>query len=1267
MTTSNQRDLLDQLLSERILILDGAMGTMIQSYKLGEVEYRGERFKDHPHDLKGDNDLIVLTQPDIIENIHHAYLEAGSDIIETNTFNGTAISQADYGLESFVYEINVQAAKLARKAADVWSVRTPNRPRFVAGAIGPTNRALSISPDVNNPAFRALSFDNLREAYAEQVRGLIDGGVNLLLVETIFDTLNAKAAIFAVQEVFEEKSIKIPVMISVTIVDRSGRTLSGQTIDAFWASITHAEPFSVGINCSLGAADMRPYLAELAAISSTYVSCYPNAGLPNAFGGYDEQPEATSKLLREFALSGFVNILGGCCGTTPDHIRAIVQAVEGVKPRKRPDLLTAFPTKEVGIDSPSLVGEKPQERYTRFSGLETLTIRPDSNFIMIGERTNVTGSRRFAELIKAGDFTTALEIALDQVQGGANILDVNMDEGMLDSEQAMTTFLNLIAAEPEIARLPIMIDSSKWSVIEAGLKCTQGKSIVNSISLKEGEEDFLKKACLVRRYGAGVVVMAFDEIGQAETIERKVEICQRAYKLLTEKVGFSPEDIIFDPNILAIATGIEEHNNFAINFIEATKIIKQTYPGTKVSGGVSNLSFSFRGNNVVREAIHTAFLYHAIRAGMDMGIVNAGQIGIYEEIPKDLLEHVEDILFNRRSDATERMVMFAETVKGGSQKKEIDQIWRQSRVEERLSHALVKGIIDFIDADVEEARQKYTRPLDIIEGPLMEGMKIVGDLFGEGKMFLPQVVKSARVMKKAVAYLLPFMEEEKKKEGEVVGLQDGEVASSSHHFTPSPSHSSSQGTIVMATVKGDVHDIGKNIVGVVLGCNNYRVIDLGVMIPCDKILQTAMDEKADIIGLSGLITPSLDEMVFVAKEMERQGFRIPLLIGGATTSSQHTAVKIAPQYHQSVVHVIDASRAVGVVSNLLDPKQKEVFDQNNRESQGRLRSVYQRKETTLVPFEDAFANRLKIDWRKEDIAIPSFTGRRVIEDVTLDTIAGYIDWTFFFAAWELKGKFPKILDHPEYGAAAKELYENAIQLLQKISDERLLTARAVYGFWPANSAGDDIILYTDEARTRELLRFNMLRQQQAQPPGRPNLSLADYLAPVESSFPDYLGAFAVTTGLGVDELVKQYKKDLDDYHAIMVKALADRLAEAYAEYLHQRTRRDWGYGKSENFTNKDLLEEKYRGIRPAFGYPACPDHTEKFKLFDLLNAPAIGITLTESCAMTPAASVSGIYFAHPQARYFTVGKLGQDQVKAYAARKGMSLQEVEHWLASNLG
>jgi 5-methyltetrahydrofolate--homocysteine methyltransferase len=1220
-----QQPLLDALLSERILIMDGAMGTMIQRHRLDEAAFRGERFKDHSHDVQGDNDLLTLTRPDVISGIHHAYLEAGSDIIETNTFTATAVAQADYGLQAVVYEINLQAAQLAKRAAAEWTARTPQKPRFVAGAIGPTNRTLSLSPDVNDPAFRALTFDQLRAAYAEQARGLTDGGVDLIVIETIFDTLNAKAALVAVQELFDEQGVTLPLLISVTITDRSGRTLSGQTIDAFWTSIAPIQPFCVGINCALGASEMRPYLAELAKIATTYVSCYPNAGLPNAFGDYDEQAETTASLLREFAVSGLVNILGGCCGTTPEHIRAIAQAVEGMTPRVVP---------------------QPPEHYTQFSGLETLTIRPDSNFIMIGERTNVTGSRRFARLIKSGDFTAALDVALDQVRGGANILDVNMDEAMLDSEQAMTTFLNLLATEPEIARLPIMVDSSKWSVIEAGLKCVQGKGIVNSISLKEGEQDFLDKARRIKRYGAGVVVMAFDEQGQAETVERKVAICQRAYNLLTERVGFDPHDIIFDPNILAIGTGIEEHNRFAINYLQASTIIKQTCPGAKVSGGVSNLSFAFRGNDLVREAIHSAFLYHAIQAGMDMGIVNAGQLGIYEEIPKDLLEHVEDLLFDRRPDATERMIALAETVKGEGQKKALDLSWREGSIEERLSYALVKGEVEFLEPDLAEARQHYARPLEIIEGPLMSGMHIVGDLFGAGKMFLPQVVKSARAMKKAVAYLLPFMEAEK-----------GDLGKPT-----------SQGTVVLATVKGDVHDIGKNIVGVVLGCNNYRVIDLGVMVPCDKILQTAIDEQADVVGLSGLITPSLDEMVFVAKEMQRRRFTLPLLIGGATTSAQHTAVKIAPQFSQSTVHVLDASRAVGVVASLLDPKQRVTFDQANRDEHERLRAVFaRRRESALVPYDTALAGRLKIEWRPSDIPRPSFTGRRLLDEVPLGEIASYIDWTFLFVAWELKGKFPHILEHPQYGEAARELYTNARELLQRIIDQRLLTAKGVYGLWPANSDGDDIILYTDDTRQQELTRFHMLRQQEAHDDTRPYLSLADFIAPVDSGLADYLGGFAVTAGLGADALVRRFEQDHDDYNAIMVKALADRLAEAFAEYLHQRVRQEWGYGQAEDFSFEELIAEKYRGIRPALGYPACPDHSEKDTLFTLLGASAAGMRLTETAAMMPAATVSGLYFAHPQARYFSVGRIDRDQVRSYAKRKGMEPTEVEKWLTPNLG
>ena len=1230
------RELLGRLLGERILLLDGAMGTMIQRRRFQEADFRGERFKHHVKDLKGDNDLLVLTRPDAIKEIHHQYLEAGSDIIETNTFNGTSVAQADYGLESLVYELNAAGAKLAKDAADAWTARTPDRPRFVAGAIGPTNRTLSISPDVNDPTLRAISFDRLREAYAEQACGLIDGGCDLLLVETVFDTLNAKAAIVAIQEVFEEKGVELPLLISVTIADRSGRTLSGQTIDAFYVSMAHARPLCVGINCALGARDMRPYLAELSRVASTYVSCYPNAGLPNAFGEYDERPGETSQLLRDFATSGFVNILGGCCGTTPDHIRAIAQAVEGVTPR--PVILSAQRL-------------APGPQFTQLAGLEVLTIRPDSNFQMIGERTNVAGSVRFAGLITAGDYAGAAAVAVEQVRGGANLLDVNMDEAMLDSERAMTQFLCLIATEPEISRVPVVIDSSKWTVIKAGLQCVQGKPVVNSISLKEGEEDFLRKAKLVKRYGAAVIVMAFDEVGQADTLERKVEICQRAYTLLTEQAGFEPLDIIFDPNILAIATGLEEHNDYAVNFIEATRIIKERCQGAKISGGVSNLSFSFRGNDVVREAIHAAFLYHAIHAGMDMGIVNAGQLVVYEDIPKDLLEHVEDIIFNRRPDATERMVQFAESVKGDGSKRTIDLSWREASVEQRLSYALVHGVVDFIDADVEEARQHYTRPLEIIEGPLMDGMKIVGDLFGAGKMFLPQVVKSARAMKNAVSYLQPFMDEERRASGQTA---------------------SNRGKIVMATVKGDVHDIGKNIVGVVLRCNNYEVIDLGVMVPCEQVLQTAIDEKADLIGLSGLITPSLDEMVFVSKEMERRGFQLPLLIGGATTSKQHTAVKIAPEYSTSTVHVLDASRVVDVVSSLLNSGRRPEFDKANRQRQEELREQYAgRREKPLLSYEAALANRLKIEWRTEDVPTPAFTGRRVLTNVSLEEIAGYIDWTFFFSAWELKGRFPAILEHPKYGQAARELHEDATELLQRIIGEKLISTQGVYGFWPASSVGDEIVVYEPGARGRaprgrELLRFSMLRQQEVIADGRPNRSLADFTAPQSSGIVDYLGAFAVTAGIGVDVLVKEYERQHDDYHAIMVKALADRLVEAFAECLHAYARRDWGYGKDEKLTNEDLIVEKYRGIRPAFGYPACPDHNQKAKLFDLLEASSVGITLTESYAMVPAASVSGLYFGHPQAHYFMVGRLGQDQVDAYAKRSDITVEAAERWLSPNL-
>ncbi|MGB0618889.1 MAG: methionine synthase [Myxococcota bacterium] len=1212
---------LKALLREKILVLDGAMGSMIQGFGLEEKDFRGDHFTDHASELKGDNELLSLTRPDVIRKIHDDFFAAGADIVETNTFGSNAISQADYSLEHTVRDLNLASARIAAESAAEWTAKDPSKPRFVAGAVGPTPKTLSISPDVNDPSARSLTFEELKAAYREQVDALIEGDVDVLLVETIFDTLNAKAALVAVDEAFEESGIRLPIMISVAITDASGRTLSGQTVDAFWRSVAHAKPLSVGVNCSLGATDMRPHVAELARIADCYVSSYPNAGLPNAFGEYDEAPATTGELVGEFATSGLVNFVGGCCGTTPPHIQAIAEAVEGVAPR-------AIPSAEA--------------EATFYSGLETLVIRPDSNFQMIGERTNVTGSAKFRKLIEADDYDTALEVALDQVRGGANLLDVNMDEGMLDSEAAMTRFLNLIASEPEVAKIPIMIDSSKWSVLEAGLRCVQGKAVVNSISLKEGEADFLEKAKLIRRYGAGVVVMAFDEEGQADTTERKIEICERSYEILVEQAGFPPEDIIFDPNILAIATGIEEHDEYAKNFIEASREIRERCPGVHISGGVSNLSFSFRGNNHVREAIHSAFLYHATQAGMDMGIVNAGQLELYEDIPKDLLEHVEDILFNRREDATERMVEFAETVKGAGKKREVDLTWREGSVEERLSHALIHGIVDYIDDDTEEARQKLGRPIDVIEGPLMDGMRVVGDLFGAGKMFLPQVVKSARSMKKAVAYLEPYLEAEK-----VEG--------------------SSQGKIVMATVKGDVHDIGKNIVGVVLGCNNYEVIDLGVMVPADKILDAAIAEGAEMIGLSGLITPSLDEMASVAKEMERRGLDLPLLIGGATTSRQHTAVKIAPNYGQPVVHVLDASRSVNVVSDLLSDERKTAFAADNQEEQEKLRALYEgRNEKPLLSIADARANAQKLDFGATP-ARPAFLGKRIVDDVTAADLDPFIDWTFFFSTWDLKGKYPKILDDPKVGEAARELYQNGRALLDEIIEKQWLKPRGVYGFWPARRDGDDVVFYADEDLADEVARFPMLRQQAIAKDGKPNRSLADFVASQEDGVADYVGAFAVTSGLEADDLAARFEKDHDDYKAIMVKALADRLAEAFAEYLHAQARKDWGYGADEAFSNEDLIAECYRGIRPAFGYPACPDHLPKRTLFPLLDAPSVGIELTETCAMTPAASVSGLYFAHPDARYFTVGRLGRDQIEDYAERMGLSADEAEKWLASNLG
>ncbi len=1214
---------LTAIVQERILILDGAMGTMIQGYGLQEDDFRGERFIDHPSPLTGNMDLLGITRPDVMREIHQAYLDAGSDVITTNTFTATSIAQADYGMQAAVTDINLAAARVAREIVDTANAADPTRPRFVAGSIGPLNRTLSISPEVDDPSARAVTFDEVRTSYAEQIRALIEGGVDLLLFETIFDTLNVKAGIVAVEEVFEELGQRLPVIISVTITDRSGRTLSGQTVPAFWASVAHAQPFAVGINCALGATEMRPFLEELSDIAPTYVSCYPNAGLPNAFGGYDEQASQTSSHLGEFARSGLFNIVGGCCGTTPDHIRAIVHAVDGVPPREVPE----------------------PDRLTRFAGLEPFAIYPGSSFTMIGERTNVTGSRRFAKLIIDGDFTTALEVAADQVRNGANIIDVNMDEGMLDSEQAMTTFLNMVATEPEIATVPIMIDSSKWSVIQAGLKCVQGKAVVNSISLKEGETEFLAVARTLRRYGAGCVVMCFDETGQADTTERRAEIAERAYRLLVDVVGMPAEDIIIDPNVLAVATGLDEHNDYARSFIEATTLIKERCPGVRISGGISNLSFAFRGNDPVREAMHTAFLYHAIHAGLDMGIVNAGQLGVYEDIPTELRDHVEDVIHNRRPDATERLIEYAPTVAGdGMARAVINAEWREGTVQERLSHSLVHGIVDHIEADTEEARLVYATPLEVIEGPLMDGMRVVGELFGDGKMFLPQVVKSARVMKRAVALLEPYMEEERQRTG-----------------------ATSQGKMVIATVKGDVHDIGKNIVGVVLGCNGYEVVDLGVMVPADKILQAAIDEDADMVGLSGLITPSLDEMVHVAKEMERRNMQLPLLIGGATTSKQHTAVKIAPEFNGVVAHVLDASRAVDTVSQLVDPIRRAAFQDTLRGEQDTLREVHAGKSARpLLNFEAARANHTPIAWDAGDVDAPEFTGVRVLDDVPLDDIIPFIDWTFFFHAWELRGRFPGVLDHPTYGDAAKELYANATELLEGVRSQGLIQARGTYGFWPANSVGDDIVLFTDPSRATELTRFPMLRQQREKPDRKPNYSLADFIAPRDAGVADHIGAFAVTAGLGVQELVDKYEHDHDDYNAIMVRALADRLAEAFAEMLHQRVRREWGHADTTELTSDDLVAENYRGIRPAFGYPACPDHSEKRRLFDLLQAEAHGIQLSESFAMLPAASVSGIYLAHTAARYFAVGPIGPDQVADYAERKGISMAEAERWLGPNL-
>jgi len=1376
---------LKNILKERILVIDGAMGTMIQRHNLAEEDFRGERFKDHPHDLKGNNDLLSITQPQIIKGIHRAYFEAGADIVETNTFSGTLIAQADYHLESLAYEINFQSAKIAKEVADEFNKSNISKPRFVAGALGPTNKTLSLSPNVNDPGYRAVTFDEMVKAYYEQTRGLIDGGADILLIETIFDTLNAKSAIVAVEKYLNEKSLEIPVMISGTIVDMSGRTLSGQTIEAFYTSISHAKNLvSIGLNCALGAKQMRPFVEDLSNVSDKYLSVYPNAGLPNEMGGYDETPQTMATILKDFLESGFVNVVGGCCGTTPDHIKEIAGIVKNYKPR--------IP--------------KQQPEYLRLSGLEPVVLRPDANFMNIGERTNVTGSKKFARLIKENNYDEALSVARDQVEGGAQVLDINMDEGMLDSEAAMTKFVNLLSAEPDIAKLPIMIDSSKWSVIEAGLKCLQGKGIVNSISLKEGEDVFKEHAKKVLTYGAAVIVMAFDEKGQADSYERKIQICKRAYKILTEEVGFSPQDIIFDPNILAIATGIEEHNNYAVDYIEATRWIKENLHFAKISGGVSNLSFSFRGNDTVREAIHSAFLFHAIKAGMDMGIVNAGQLEVYEEIPKNLLQLVEDVILNRRQDATERLIEFAETVK--KKDKSLDhekkEDWRSTTVEERLKQALVKGIVEYIDADVDEAIKKYSNPIELIEGPLMAGMNVVGDLFGAGKMFLPQVVKSARVMKKAVAILEPFirnahppapslregeqmqdfkwatadpilyslLKEHAKKHREnptkaelifwqflkskqfdnfkfrmqhIIGQYiadfvcldrmlvieiDGKI-----HQLPENKESDEirtqwlkskgfkvirftneqvttktekvlndlletlnkqksykqsefklnqkvlplgedlgRASVLLATVKGDVHDIGKNIVGVVLGCNNYNVIDLGVMVRTENILQAAVENNVDVIGLSGLITPSLDEMIHVAKEMERRGMKIPLLIGGATTSRIHTAVKIEPNYSGAVIHVIDASRSVPVVSNLLNKNEEErnKYIQSFKDEYKQLREDYAKKksEKNFIPLTKARENKVKINWQNFEVRKPDNLGVTVLKDFPLSTLRNYIDWTPFFTTWELKGKYPAIFDDKNVGSEAKKLFDDANKLLDNIISENLLTANGIIGLFPANTIGcDDIEIYTDESRQGVKRVLHTIRQQMEKSKGEPNIALADFIAPKESGIKDYIGMFTVTAGIGIETLVDKFEKDHDDYNSIMVKAIADRLAEAFAEHLHELVRKKyWGYANDENLSSEDLVKEKYIGIRPAPGYPAQPDHTEKPIIFSLLDVENnIGIALTESLAMYPAASVSGLYLSHPESKYFNVGKIQKDQVTDYHRRKGMSLEEIEKWLSPILG
>jgi 5-methyltetrahydrofolate--homocysteine methyltransferase len=1214
------------LLKQRIVLLDCAMGTMIQSYDLSEEDFRGEGFADHPTELKGNNDLLSITQPQTIRAIHEAAMEAGADIIETNTFSSTSIAQRDYGTEDLAYEINYEAARIAREAADGFA--TPERPRFVAGALGPTNRTASLSPDVNNPGFRNITFEELAESYAEAARGLVEGGSDLLLVETIFDTLNAKAAIFGITGYLEEEGLDVPVMISGTITDASGRTLSGQVTEAFWNSVRHAEPISVGLNCALGSNELRQYVEELARISDVPISAYPNAGLPNEFGEYDETPEMMAAEVGEWAEAGWLNIVGGCCGTTPEHIRAMAEAVSGHTPREVPEI----------------------PKKLRLSGLEPCNVGPDSLFVNVGERTNVTGSARFKDLVLNDDYETALDVARQQVENGAQVIDVNMDEGMLDGEEAMVRFLNLVASEPDISRVPVMIDSSRWSIVEAGLKRVQGKAVVNSISLKEGEEEFVRQARLVKRYGAALIVMAFDETGQADTIERKIEVCRRAYDILTEEVGFPPEDIILDPNVFAIATGIEEHDNYGVDFIEAVREISRTLPHARTSGGISNVSFSFRGNNPVREAIHAVFLYHATRAGLTMGIVNAGQLAVYDEIDEDLREAVEDVVLNRRPDSTERLLSLAEKYRDrdDAEVEEKDQEWRTWPVERRLEHALVKGIAEFVEEDAEVARQEAKRPLDVIEGPLMDGMNVVGDLFGSGKMFLPQVVKSARVMKKAVAYLVPFIEE----------AQDGARRSN--------------GTVVMATVKGDVHDIGKNIVGVVLQCNNFEVIDLGVMVPSSKILEVAREKGADIIGLSGLITPSLDEMVHNAKEMQREGFDVPLLIGGATTSQTHTAVKIAPGYEQPVVHVKDASRAVGVVQNLVSEDRKALYAEQVAADYERVRKKHagRRSQTRLTTLEGARANGVRIDWDNYTPPKPRMLGVRTFDDYALGEIRPYIDWTPFFHSWQLKGSYPKILNDPEKGEEARNLFADAQELLDRIEAEGWLGASAVFGLFPANATGDDSVeIYTDGSRNEVLADLNFLRQQKQKPPGRPNRCLADFVAPKDTGLEDHIGLFAVTVGLGADAAARRFQEENDDYNAIMVKALADRLAEALAELMHRRVRTEfWGYAAGEALDKEALIREEYGGIRPAPGYPACPEHTEKRTLWRLLEVENnAGIALTESCAMSPGAAVSGYYFSHPDSKYFGVAEIGRDQARDYAGRKDWTLEEAEKWLAPNLG